>query len=311
MDDNISFSSRIFTGIVEKVFVNLLRTYFKKSIITKREKMKFRFYLIIYGLIFGFFVSTLFSQFTKDEIQQREIIEGFLLNAEIVKSEDVGEGVTKPLKVYLKLGDKEAKGVWKNPEGIQDGFLEGWRYEIAAYRMDKLLGLNMIPPTVERELNGKKGSFQYWVTAEFSLLKVMEENITMPSDTRELREKMKYLARVFDSLIANEDRTQQNILYTKDWRTILIDHSRSFRSSNKFTKQLMYGRNGIKGDNPFRRLPRIFVERIEWLDFEKIKNAVDDYLSDQEIQAILIRKNLILDEIKSMIEEKGEAAVLY
>jgi hypothetical protein len=211
----------------------------------------------------------------------------------------------------LKLGDREAKGLWKNPEGIQDGFLEGWRYEIAAYRMDKLLGLNMIPPTVEREVKGKKGSLQYWVTAEFSLLDVMEENIKMPSDTRELREKMKYLARVFDSLIANEDRTQQNILYTKDWRTLLIDHSRSFRSSDKFNNQLMYGRNGITGDNPFRRLPRTFVEKIGWLYFEKIKNAVDDYLTDKEIQAILVRKILILDEIKNMIEEKGEAAVLY
>lgn len=133
----------------------------------------------------------------------------------------------------------------------------------------------------------------------------------MPSTTRELREKMKYLARVFDSLIANEDRTQQNILYTQDWRTILIDHSRSFRSSEKFTKSLMYGRNGLTGDNPFRRLPREFVERIKRLDFEIIKDTVNDYLTEKEIEAILLRKKLILDEIKTMIEEKGEAAVLY
>lgn len=273
--------------------------------------MRKKNYLIIYVLIFSFFIPLTYGQFTKEEIEERDSIEAFLLNAEIVRSENVGEGVTKPIKVYLKLGDKEARGVWKNPEGIQDGYLEGWRYEIAAYRMDKLLGLNMIPPTVEKELKGKKGSLQYWVTAEFSLLDVMEENIIMPADTRELREKMKYLARVFDSLIANEDRTQQNILYTKDWRTILIDHSRSFRSSDKFNKQLMYGKNGRTGDNPFRRLPRVFVEKIERLDFEKIKNAVGDYLTDKEIKAILIRKKLILDEIKDMIEEKGEAAVLY
>jgi len=273
--------------------------------------MKLKSYLIINIFIFSFFVFISYGQFTKEEIDQRESIEEFLLNADIIKSEDVGEGVTKPLKVYLRLGDAEAKGVWKNPEGIQDGFLEGWKYEIAAYNMDKLLGLNMIPPTVERELKGKKGSLQYWVTAEFSLLDVMEENIRMPSDTRELREKMKYLARVFDSLIANEDRTQQNILYTKDWRTILIDHSRAFRSSGKFNKKLMYGRDGIKGDNPFRRLPREFVEKIEQLNFEQIKNAVNNYLTEKEIKAILIRKKLILDEIKAMIEEKGEAAVLY
>lgn len=311
IDDNISFSSKIFTGLVENALVNLLLRYLERGIITKREKMKIRSFLSLYILIFSFFVSAVFGQFTKDEIQQRESLEEFLLNAEIVKSEDVGEGVTKPLKLYLSKGDKEAKGVWKNPEGIQEGYLEGWRYEIAAYRMDKLLGLNMIPPTVERELEGKKGSLQYWVTSEFSLLEVMEENIEMPASTRELREKGKYLARVFDSLIANEDRTQQNILYTKDWRTILIDHSRSFRSSEKFTKNLMYGKNGIIGDNPFRRLPREFVEKIERLDHEKIRSAVRDYLTEKEIEAILIRKKLILDEIKAMIEEKGEAAVLY
>lgn len=273
--------------------------------------MKNRSFLILSVFLFIVLGAIAVGQFTPDEIQQRKQLEEFLLNADIVKSEDVGEGVTKPLRVYLRLGDIEAKGVWKNPEGIRDGFLEGWRYEIAAYRMDKLLGLNMIPPTVERELKGSKGSLQYWVSAEFSLLDVMEENINMPSATRDLREKMKYVARVFDSLIANEDRTQQNILYTRDWRTILIDHSRSFRCSEKFSKKLLYGQNGIKGDYPFRRLPRDLVEKIEGLDFQEIKAAVHDYLTEKEINAVLIRKKLILDEIKAMIKDKGEAAVLY
>ncbi len=273
--------------------------------------MRIRSFSILFAFLFIVLGLMAVGQFTLDEIQQREQLEEFLLNADIIRSEDVGEGVTKPLRVYLRLDDIEAKGVWKNPEGIRDGFLEGWKYEIAAYRMDKLLGLNMIPPTVERELKGSKGSLQYWVTAEFSLLEVMEENISMPSETRELREKMKYVARVFDSLIANEDRTQQNILYTKDWRTILIDHSRSFRSSKKYTKNLLYGKRGLKGENPFRRLPRDLVDRIEALDFQKIKAVVNDYLTEKEIEAVLIRKGLILDEIKEMIEDKGEAAVLY
>ena len=178
--------------------------------------MRIKSYLIIYVFIFSSFVSMSFGQFTKEEIEQRESIEFFLLNAKIVRSEDVGEGVTKPLRVYLKLGDREAKGLWKNPEGIQDGFLEGWRYEIAAYRMDKLLGLNMIPPTVERELKGKKGSLQYWVTAEFSLLEVMEENIKMPSDTRDLREKMKhrFLEEVQFLLVSCQQDSNPKILAT-------------------------------------------------------------------------------------------------
>jgi len=59
------------------------------------------------------------------------------------------------------------------------------------------------------------------------------------------------LTRAFDCLIANEDRTQQNIRYKKDWRTILIDHSRSFRSSEKFQKQLVFGKNGVLAQKLF------------------------------------------------------------
>ena len=92
---------------------------------------------------------------------------------------------------------------------------------------------------------------------------------------------------------------------------ILIDHSRSFRSSKKFTKQLMFGRNGIRGNKPFRQLPRAFVERIKALDFDTIKKAVGPYLKDKEIKAILKRKEILLAEIEEMIKEKGEDRVLY
>lgn len=253
------------------------------------------------------------AQFTPEELGERAYWEEFLKTGEIINSQEIGEGVTKPIRLYLKKGDREASGIWKNPKGTQEGSLDSWHYEISAYQMDKLLELNMVPPTVEREFKGKKGSLQLWVEAEFSLLDIMEKKIPMPSSGSDLdnTQKAKYLARAFDSLIANEDRTQQNIFYTKDWRVILIDHSRSFRSSNKFTKQLIFGRNGIQGNKPFRQLPREFVKKIKALDFNAIKEAVGPYLKKKEIKAILARKKLLLDEIDEMIREKGEENVLY
>lgn len=253
------------------------------------------------------------AQFTPEELTERAKWEDFLKTAEIIRSGDIGEGVTKPIRLYLKKGEVEGSGAWKNPKGIQKGFLEGWQYEIAAYQMDKLLGLNLIPPTVEREFKGKKGSLQLWVEHQYSLLDIVEQKIPFPTSRAKLinLNKMKYLTRAFDCLIANEDRTQQNILYTKDWRMILIDHSRSFRSSKKFTKQLIYGKKGIKGAKLFRQLPRTFVEKIKALDFDTIKEAVGPYLKDEEIKAILIRKDLLLKEIEEMIKEKGEDKVLY
>ena len=253
------------------------------------------------------------SQFTSDEIALREEFEGLLKTAEIVKAEEIGEGVTKPWRLYFKTGEEEFSGCWKNPEGIQKGHLEGWRFEIAAYRMDKLLGLNMIPPTVEREFEGRKGSVQLWIESEFSLLDVMEQGIPFPDKNPEAAtfNKGKYITRAFDSLIANDDRTQQNIRYTKDWRTILIDHSRAFRSARKYRKRLLYGKKGSKEKKLFRQLPLKFVERIRALEFDTIKNAVGPYLTDEEIHALLTRKELLLSEIEEMIEELGQSNVLY
>ncbi len=251
------------------------------------------------------------AQFTPEELAEKPRCEEFLKAADIVQSEEIGEGVTKPFRLYLKMGDMKATGIWKNPKGMKGGYLEGWRYEIAAYEMDKLLDLNLIPPTVEKEFKGKKGSLQLWVESEYSLLDIMEQKISFPPEYRDHINKMKYITRAFDSLIANEDRTQQNILYTKDWRMILIDHSRSFRSSNKFTKQLMFGKNGIQGPKLMRCLPRAFVEKIKMLDFKSIKNAVGPYLKDKEIKAILARKKLLLNEISQMIKEQGEDKILY
>ena len=270
------------------------------------------------AILFLVFVSVLpaGAQFTAEEIAQRPFWEEFLKTAEIVRSEEIGEGVTKPLKIYLQKADVQSKACWKSLSGFRDGFQEGWQYEIAAYRLDKLLGLNMVPPAVEREFNGKPGALIYWATSERNLLQVMEEKIPIPESAREHTENMKYLVRAWDCLVANDDRTQQNFLYTKDWRVIAIDHSQAFRSSREYTEKLVFGRNGLKrtaDGRPylFRRLPRWFVENLKKLDYKSIKEAMGPYLTDKEIEGVIKRKGLLLAEIDAMIKESGEDKVLY
>jgi len=272
-----------------------------------------RIILSIIVFVFLLFIIAAHAQFTDKEIVEREKIEALLKTADITKAEEIGEGITKPWRLYLKKGEEELSGCWKNPQGVQKGHLEGWQYEIAAYRMDKLLGLNMVPPTVEREFEGKKGSLQLWAESDFSLLDVMERGIPFPNKNPEatIFKRSKYIARAFDSLIANDDRTQQNARYTKDWRLILIDHSRSFRSKKKYCKKLLYGKNGLKEKKLFRQLPHSFVEKVKALEYDNIKNTVGSYLTDEEINAVLIRKKLLLAEIEEMIKEMGQDKVLY
>ena len=273
--------------------------------------MKRNLSLSLFICFFIFSSTAAVAQFTPTELSQREDIEEWLKTGEIVGSEEIGEGVTKPYRLFLKAGEVEISGAWKNPKGMKRGFLEGWQYEIAAYQMDKLLGLDMVPPTVEKTFNNKKGSLQYWVSGTMSDLDRIEDNVEMPASSIYQWENRKYLARAFDCIIANDDRTQQNIRYTKERRTILIDHSRAFRSTREHTKNIVYGKNGLKEARIFRRLPRKFVENVKALNFDQIKVAVGIYLTNREINAILSRKDIFLKELDEMIKEQGEDAVLY
>jgi len=274
----------------------------------KKRLMTVLFFVIFLG---SHFLSI--AQFTPEEIAERGKWEEFLKTAEIVGKEQIGgrEAVTKPWRFALEKDGISRDAVWKNPEGMLKGFIEGWKWEIAAYRLDKHLELNMVPPTVEREFQGKRGCCQLWVTAEMDLRRKAREKIKTPSNKVYYWNNAIYLQQAFDNLIANEDRHQGNILITKDWRMILIDHSRSFRTSEKFSTKLIYTEKNKEGPKIMRKLPRAFVEKLKALNFELIKNIVVEYLTDKEIEAVLMRRDLILKEIDKLIKKHGEADVLY
>ena len=60
-----------------------------------------------------------------------------------------------------------------------------------------------------------------------------------------------------------------------------------------------------------KKLPWAFVEKLRALDFKLIREAVGEYLEDKEIEAILIRRDLIIDWLDKRIKELGEHEVLY
>lgn len=275
------------------------------------------FVLAFFALLF-LIVPSSFSQFTAEEIAQRAQWEEFLQTADITKYELIGEGVTKPWKLYLKKGGIEKKAAWKNvDQDLGGGARDSWKYEIAAYRLDKLIGLNMVPPYVEREFQGKKGALSLWTESKYSVLEIMEQGIKVPETALKQVDDMKYITRLWYCLIANDDPTQQNLKYTEDWRTILIDHSRAFRSNKEYTERLVFGINGIKktqaDGKPFliRRVPRVLLDKIKALDFASIKQAAGPYLTGKEIESIIARTKLIQAEIDAMIKESGEGKVLY
>jgi hypothetical protein len=92
--------------------------------------------------------------------------EEFLKTAPIERLAAIPVGVTHPRRAYFAPGGLAASAAVKNlPPGRRAGFWESYKSEIAAYELDRLLGLDMVPPTVERRVEGDLVSVQLWVEA--------------------------------------------------------------------------------------------------------------------------------------------------
>ena len=99
--------------------------------------------------------------------------ENFLKLAKILAVEQIGHGVTKPLKVKLELNGAQHLGQIQTVDKDLPDFFpqsgppvpmrDSWRFNVAAYKIDRLLSLNMVPVTVQRTFKGKPAAFTWWV----------------------------------------------------------------------------------------------------------------------------------------------------
>ncbi len=268
----------------------------------------------MFTVIFLVFHFIAIAQFSPEELAERDKWEEFLKTANVISQEQMKsrQAVTHPWIIELEKDGITQRALWKDCKGKMRGFMESWKWEIAAYRLDKYLGLNMIPPTVEKRFKGKRGSCQLWLYDCFDLDFKVENKIPVPQKKVIRWNRATYLQRAFDNLIANEDRTQRNYQVNKDWCMYLIDHSRSFRTSKKYVENLIFDENFRQSpDFIMKELPRAFVEKLKSLNFEIVKEIVGEYLSDKEIKCTLIRRDMILEWLDKRIKEIGEDKVLY
>jgi hypothetical protein len=222
-------------------------------------------------------------------------IEEFLRTAPIVRVADVPIGVTHPRRAFFAPGGLATSAVVKHlPMGQRMGFWEAYKSEIAAYQMDRLLGLDMVPPTVERRVENDLGSVQFFVEG-CKMIKNVNQS-TCPKPIEWARQVCRQ--RVFDDLIANIDDNAGNILVDGEWNLILIDHSRSFAADKMpFEKQQT-------------RIDRQLFEALKALDEPSVMKAIRPWvLSDSQVRSILKRRDRIVAHFEQAARERGEAAV--
>ena len=259
--------------------------------------------------------SALRAQLTAEEQAAYDKWEDFLKTAKVVAQEQITGplAVTNPWVLTLEKDGVQHKAVWKNIFGERiGGFKETWKGEIAAYRLSRALGLNMVPVTAEREFQGDRGSCQIWFEAWNTMETIIKKKLNPPGIKALYNARNLCLQRAFDNLIYNVDRHQRNYLIMEDWRMILIDHSRSFATSKKACSDLIYDEKNKESPKfIMETMPRAFFEALKALTAEGARTAVGEYLTDGEIACMMSRRDLIVAWMDKRIAEQGEAKVLY
>jgi hypothetical protein len=209
-------------------------------------------------------------------------IEEYLRTAECVSMEALGPN--RFARCTFRPGGPVARMAWRSlPPGTYRGFWESYKADIAAYELDKLLRMDMVPPAVERQIQGNNGAAQLWVENIFGV-KADES----PGEANRAHWEAQLLRMtIFDDLIGNRDRNRGNMLRDAGWNLILIDHSRAFGAGTELAHKLS-------------RIDEGYWARIESLTRNQLDGVLRPWLGEPEIRAILDRRERIRAEIRSL-----------
>jgi hypothetical protein len=238
-------------------------------------------------------------------------MERFLLNADIKATIKISKGVTKARQVRMFDGqlthDAQVQDVdislpifQVDPKHTEVNFKDSYRYNIAAYRLSLLLGLDNVPMSVLREVDHKPSAVTWWLD-DVAMEEGDRKKLSQPYGPKPVQT-LGYLSvmRVFDELIQNRDRNLGNMVWSKDWKLWMIDHTRSFRLS----KDLL---------NPktVERCERTLFAKMKELNAPRLTEVMGKSLTKDEITALIARRDVLVKLIEERIAQYGEDKILF
>lgn len=233
--------------------------------------------------------------------------ESFLLNAEVVRVQQMLPGSTYPMAIELRGSGTVRRAAFKyrpadlpHTEDIAKGqaLPDSYLYEASAYRLDRELGIGMVPVAVIRDVHAE-GAVIEWIEDATPVNKFGASGIE--PDKLETLARQQAVMRLFDALILNEDRKESDQLFTTgDGKLHLLDHSRSFGVSDELPQAFLA--------RP-ASLPRSLLRQLAFLNFESLSGLLEGLVTETQIRALLERRDRILEKISADREDYGDSAV--
>jgi hypothetical protein len=230
----------------------------------------------------------------------------FLSTANIVS--DVPADGRRSWRASLDDGAQKHDAAVETADG-SDPTRRNYRFNVAAYELDKMLGLNLVPPSVERVVGGQPAALTWWVD-NFAMNELDRRRRAIDPPDLERWNRQISAVRVFDELISNTYRDTSpplylnsvwdNLLITEDWTVWIIDHTGAFRT-----------RMELADPESLARCPRFLLVKLRELNREVFQRTLGKYLSARQLDALEARRALLVRHFDAQIASKGDAAVLY
>lgn len=235
-------------------------------------------------------------------------MEAFLKTARIGRQKSLPVGVTVPSRAVLDDGRLQHEAViqtvditktsFSTAAGTELNFRDSWQFNVAGYELAKTLGLNMVPPYVERRVSGTPASLS-WMVPDAMMERDRHQKKLTPPDMEKWNGEV-LASRVFHELIADTDYNMTNLLITKDWRTWMIDFTRGFRRTRSLQEP--------KG---LTAIDRTLLANLRGLTKDVLRPRIGRWVDGGQIDALLSRRDLIVRTFDEQIAAKGEGTVLY
>ncbi len=164
--------------------------------------------------------------------------------------------------------------------------LRRYQHEVAAYWLDRRLDLRMVPVAVTRKIEGKSGGLQILMESASDLVWLEEQNMVEEA-AEEYKDQVDKVY-VFGALIDVVDRPKEGVMVLPDERRIMLSGSTlAFSHSPKIQERFL----------PEIKCPinPALEYELRTLNREELKKNLKDYLSDGQIDALLKRRDQILE----------------
>jgi len=236
-------------------------------------------------------------------------IEAFMRSAKVMRFRELSTGITRPLRLTLSDGSfthdavfqavEEKRAIFVPTKGQTEiNFVDSWRYNVAAYRLAGLLGLErMTPVTIDYQHRGKSGALSWWMDSLMDERRRLKEKVQPPDVVAWNRDM--YRMRLFTSLVRDTDRNLGNVLVSPTWGVIMLDFTRAFRLHEEIqTKEI-------------HQCDRHLWARLQELNAAALNSAVGDFLTSFEKASVIKRRDLLVAHIQELVAKRGEEHVLY